>query len=110
MSFDPLHGGGGMLISSVKRILSPQQGICGPVLGFLPWANGRGGLAVELGPGRFGSEGARNYSSEKFAGHSLGKFFVNTPPGLASNDTGLTSNNLNGSLYDELHSAIYLLK
>ena len=70
----------------------------------------RGGLAVELGPGRFGSEGARNYSSEKFAGHSLGKFFVNTPPGLASNDTGLTSNNLNGSLYDELHSAIYLLK
>ena len=66
----------------------------------------RGGLAVELGPGRFGSEGARNYSSEKFAGHSLGKFFVNTPPGLASNDTGLTSNNLNGSLYDELHSAI----
>ena len=26
----------------------------------------RGGLAVELGPGRFGNEGARNYASEKF--------------------------------------------
>ena len=67
----------------------------------------RGGLAVELGPGRFGNEGARNYASEKFAGHSLGKSFVNTPPELASNDTGLTSNNLNGSLY-ELHSALKL--
>ena len=67
----------------------------------------RGGLAVELGPGRFSNEGARNYASEKFAGHSLGKSFVNTPPELASNDTGLTSNNLNGSLY-ELHSGLKL--
>ena len=72
-----------------------------PVFVPLSYRVSRGGLAVELGPGRFGSEGARNYSSEKFAGHSLGKFFVNTPPGLASNDTGLTSNNLNGCLYDE---------
>ena len=32
---------------------------------------------------------------------------MNTPPELASNDTGLTSNNLNGSLY-ELHSTLKL--
>ena len=63
----------------------------------------RGGLAVELGPGRFVSEGAHNYVSEEFAGHSLVTFFVDTPPGLASNSTGLTSNNLNGFLH-ELHS------
>ena len=74
---------------------------------FLERVRHRGGLAVELGPGRFSNEGARNYASEKFAGHSLGKSFVNTPPELASNDTGLTSNNLNGSLY-ELHSALKL--
>ena len=36
----------------------------------------RGGLAVELGPGRFGSEGARNYSSESFTGHSFGRTFA----------------------------------
>ena len=47
----------------------------------------RGGQALELGPGRFDSEGARNYASEKFGGHSLGKFFVDTPPGLASKYT-----------------------
>ena len=47
------------------------------------WAIIRGGLAVELGPGRFDSEGGRNYAREKFGGHSLGKFFVDTPPGLA---------------------------
>ena len=46
----------------------------------------RGGLAVKLGPGRFDSEGARNYASEKFGGHSLGKFLVDTP-GLASKYT-----------------------
>ena len=40
----------------------------------------RGGLAVELGPGRFGNEGARNYASEKFAGHSLGKSFCEHTP------------------------------
>ena len=47
----------------------------------------RGGLAVELGPGRFDSEGAHNYVSEKFGEHSFGKFFVDTPPGLASKYT-----------------------
>ena len=47
----------------------------------------RGGLAVELGPGRFDNQGARNYASEKFGGHSLGNFFVDTPPRLASKYT-----------------------
>ena len=47
----------------------------------------RGGLAVELGPGRFDSEGGLNYASGKFGGHSLGKFFVDTPPGLDSKYT-----------------------
>ena len=45
----------------------------------------RGGLAIELGPGRFESEGAHNYASEKFGGHR--KFFVDRPPGLASKYT-----------------------
>ena len=36
----------------------------------------RGGLAVELGPGRFGIEGAQSYSSESFAVHSFGRFFA----------------------------------
>ena len=39
-------------------------------------SSSRGGLAVELGPGRFNSEGARTYSSESFTGHSFERNFA----------------------------------
>ena len=56
----------------------------------------RGGLAVKLGPGRFGSKGARDNGSEILRGTPLEKF--SQIPRLASNDIELTSNNLNGFL------------
>ena len=69
---------------ALTNSLPTKQNIFASPQSVLSAPDSRGGLAVELGPGRFDSEGARNYASEKFGGHSLGKFFVDTAPGSAS--------------------------